>query len=162
MIAEELLRALRNEEKWAESNFCPREAQFHELYRALGNKKEQDRIREKAERRSCFILCGDASACERLPEDIGEAKQGSPCPNNPFEKEAGLLSELQDQREILRIAAYIDELGRLHAIDPDITTPEEWIVLRIMMQKDKAEQAKMLQSMSLNVVHRKAEEIQES
>ena len=153
MIADELNRALRNEERWAEKSFCPREAQFHELYQALGNKSRQDEIREEAERRSCYILLRNPGACEALPERIGDIEAGQPCPNNPFQREAKLLAELISQRPLLEIAMYVDDLARMCAIDPDRATPEEWTIMRIMAQRSEHRRLQAAQSGMMRVVH---------
>ena len=153
IVADELNRALRNEERWAEVNHCPREAQFHELYEAIGNKEKQDRIREEAERRPCYILLQNPNACDCLPEDIGTVKAGQPCPNNPYDREAQLLSDLRGANAILEIAHYLDELCRLHRIDPDHTDPESWVAMRIMMQRAKAQQLQAMQSAIMRVIH---------
>lgn len=146
MIAEELNRALRNEDRWREANSCPRERQFHELYNVLGDKAAQDKIREQAEHRPCFILRRHPDACECLPEDVGESgKKGQPCPNNPFAREVGLLAELEEQSALLSVAKYFDDLVGIHGVDPNLSTPEEWTVIRIMMQRREHRQLEAIQ-----------------
>jgi len=140
MIAEELDRALRNEETWAEKGKCPREPDFERLYAVLGDSAKQDKIRERSEHKPCFILRRDPSACECLPNDIGAAHQGEPCPNNPYQREVELYAELTDQTPLLNIAHYIEDCIGMGSFNPHECTPEEWAVARIMHQRSKQQQ----------------------
>jgi hypothetical protein len=88
-----------------------------------------------------------------LPEDIGNAKAGSPCPNNPFERESELVAELESERSLLDLAGYLSDLAELHLVDVARTTAEEWTVIHIMMERNEYRQMQAMQSGMMRVVH---------
>jgi hypothetical protein len=147
-VADELTRALRNEERWSQDCSCNREPQFHELYRHLGNKAKQDEIRARSEGRPCFILMRDpaAKSCNCLPKDIGIAKAGEPCPNNPYHRNADLYDELVGASSVIEMARYYETLSEIGGIDADSVLPEEWVLIRTMLAEKRREQYKVMQT----------------
>jgi hypothetical protein len=145
-VADELIEALSNEKEWPEKSKCPREAQFHELYAVMGNKKAQDEIRERAEKRSCYILRQYPDACDCMPDGFGAAVPGEACPNNPYTKNAELIDALAQSRSLLEISRYYADLIELNQVDTFEMMPEEYAVIRIMLRERKKEQFEMMQA----------------
>ena len=67
----------------------------------------------------CQWLQESPSACDELPRDIGGAKKGCPCPNNPFVKHADLIEANVDNSIIVQEARRWEALIDLGII-PDL------------------------------------------
>jgi len=106
----------------------------------------QDGIRERAEKRPCYILRQYPDACDCMPEGFGEAVPGEACPGNPYVKNAELVEALTQSRALMEIARYFADLIELGNIDHESLMPEEYTVIRIMLRERKEEQFKMMQA----------------
>jgi hypothetical protein len=145
-VADELVKALRNEEQWNQNCNCPREPHFHQLYKVLGSKESQNKIWDSSDSRPCYLLYNDpnAHACTILPYDVDDVKAGSICPNNPYHREEKLLTELMDQEVLLERARYLEDLSELHCINSDTMDPIDWQIARIMRRYSKNEYLRTL------------------
>ena len=154
IVAEAVSAALRLQDKAAGIVKCVREPDFVELYGAIGDRWRQDEIREgNREQRHCRWLADDANACDVFPEAIGDAK-GAPCPNNPYHgPDAKLITRLEDQWQLIEAAHYIADLSALGKLpDLDALTPAEYHVARIMRQHELAQEYRLRQMQSAQMI----------
>jgi hypothetical protein len=134
MIAEELPLALRVTEQAAKYDKCIREPDFHALYRQLGNEKTMNEIREaNPDIQHCRFLEQDCLACDQFPMEIGTARRGAPCPNNPyFGEHADVLCKAEERSALVTEANYWADLSELAmAGDPRSLDPMEFLMLKI-------------------------------
>jgi len=154
IVADALSAALRLQDKAAGIVKCVREPDFVDLYGAIGDRKRQNEIREaNREQRHCRWLADDAHACDVFPEAIGDAK-GAPCPNNPYHgPDAKLIAQMEDQWPLIESAHYIADLAALGKLpDLDALTPAEYHVARIMRQHEMAQEYRMRQMQSAQMI----------
>jgi hypothetical protein len=134
MIAEELPLALRITEEAADHDKCVREPNFHALYQQLGYEKQMNEIRENnPDEQHCRFLLQDCRACDAFPTDIGAARHGEPCPNNPyFGAHAEVLRKAEEQSSLVAEANYWADLSELGmAGKPSELDPMEFLMIRI-------------------------------
>lgn len=142
IISEGLIEALGEKDRLSKKIECVREDNFIQMYRHLGDEVAQRKIREANRNRThCRFLKDDPNACECLPYDIGTARQGQRCPNNPFFRFEEEIYDFQLKEHIVNRAEHIEELIVLDMLPPiDEITPEEFAVAvavkRFMKMKD--------------------------
>lgn len=71
-------------------------------------------------------------------------KAGSPCPNNPYHRHAELFDELSESASLIEMARYFSDLSEIGCVDVNVTLPEEWTLIRIMLAEKKREQYKAM------------------
>ncbi len=132
-MAEKVYSAIRLFYRAQDLTKCIRESCFSEMYGYIGDRVSQEMVRKTTpDKHHCKFLKEDPSACICLPRDIGTAKEGSPCPNNPFEDlecqqtiaDAGALSPWVETAFDLLEAA---DNGLLPQLDQ--MSPEEFVTL---------------------------------
>lgn len=153
MIADELGSALRNAERASEVAQCKREENFREMYAALGDEGRQREIREaNKDKHHCMFLKESCEACIALPES-GGPYAGKICPNNPWEREADLFEELEQQGPLLQHAHYLQDLAELGFLPrPEMIDPLDWEIVRIMHQNEKVRNLQMGQVAAMQTV----------
>ena len=152
MIADELASALRNESRAGEVAKCPREEDFIAMYQALGDREKQDGIREShPDAAHCMFLKASSEACNELPETAGDYA-GRTCPNNPWERDAGLFENLTRQAQLLQYARYILDLTGFGFLPrPERIDPVNYEIARIMQHHEREENIQMRQAAAMGM-----------
>jgi len=143
-----LADALRLEQFIAEHWHCIREPDFEELYRYAGNRVVQDQIRDRdPDRFHCYILRSCPTACDELPEDIGEAGMaGNPCPNNPYASYAVEYEQYHEHMGLLQQAHFLRDQTQLGILpDAGRLSCEDFVVAAIMRRHGRDLDYLMLQ-----------------
>lgn len=109
------------------------------MYKAIGNRGEQDKVRERNEDNThCKFLKDSPIACESLPYDLGKQKEGDRCPNNPLVRHPKLYERLDDCSPVLQKIEYLeDALKILPVLDPEDISPEEAETIRVLSLHEK-------------------------
>jgi len=126
------------------------------MYDVLGDSEAQDSIRQSNKNcNHCALLKKSPDACESLPKDFDDVKQGEICPHNPFYKSEVIdgLREVEDNSHILSEAYFIYDLVCLNKLpDIDQLSMEEFQTARIMQEYNRAKEMNIDQAMTLSTL----------
>lgn len=133
-------KALRDHTEIRELTTCHREYNFVEMYAALGDEEAQGKIRAKHEdKHHCVYLRRSCMACQELPKDIGDAKAGDICPNNPFHKHAERFAEADSRAWLVERAESEMRLPSPVTLD---SSPIDVTIFRAVAEWQEAERLK--------------------
>lgn len=94
---------------------CPREENFGDMYKFLGSAEDQEYFRKVNPKSShCAFLKECPNACEAMPKDIGEAKKGERCPNNPLVRHKEVFQKLDEEYDLIEEALHYEGLISLN------------------------------------------------
>lgn len=74
------------------------------MFASLGNGQAQAAIRAgNPSKNHCFLLKASPHACIELPQTFGDVLAGTPCPNNPYNRDTDTLARLEWNARLMAV-----------------------------------------------------------